>query len=79
MTPSEALRAAVDQLGGQAGLARALGGKVRQAHVFYWLKTGKLPSKYVLMVERACKHKVRRYQLRPDVYPQPRRSPRPTR
>jgi len=81
MSPLEALQEAVDIAGGQASLARALGGKVQQQHVYYWLRVGRIPAEHCLAVERITRHKVKRYELRPDVYPGPhnrRHEPQPS-
>jgi DNA-binding transcriptional regulator YdaS (Cro superfamily) len=64
----DALRRAVEIAGGQTALAHALG--VQQAHVWNWLNRNKrLPAEYVIPVERATKGKVKRHELRPDIYP----------
>lgn len=57
MTPveksqSEALARACRVVGSQSALASALGGKVKQAHVFYWLKTGCTPAQHCPAIER---------------------------
>jgi DNA-binding transcriptional regulator YdaS (Cro superfamily) len=67
------LARAVDVLGSQSALARVCGGKVKQAHVWYWLneKDGELPAEHCVAVEQATAEKgdvVTRYELRPDVF-----------
>lgn len=57
MTPveksqSEALDRACKVVGSQSALATALGGKVKQAHVFYWLETGRIPAQHCPAIER---------------------------
>lgn len=69
MSPKEALERVVEIAGGQAAFARALGGKVKQQHVYYWLAKGQLPAEYCLAAEKISKREVMRYDLRPDVYP----------
>lgn len=61
-----ALQKAVDVVGSQAALARAIGKK--QQHVQYWLKT-KVPGEYVIQIEKATEGQVTRHELRPDLYP----------
>lgn len=66
----EALQKAVDLAGGQSELARRIGGKVRQGHVYYWLNTmKKISHEHVLAAERAVNGQVTRHDLRPDIYP----------
>jgi len=66
------LQAAIDILGegGQTKLANAIGGKVKQAHVWYWLNTpgAKVPAEHCAAIEAAVGGKVTRQQLRPDVF-----------
>lgn len=65
-TPFEALRKAVDVIGGQSALARIC--DVSQAAVWKWLQSAKrLPAEHVLRVEAATG--VSRHLLRPDIYP----------
>ncbi|RTL40543.1 MAG: transcriptional regulator [Burkholderiales bacterium] len=57
MTPaekshSEALAKACRVVGSQSALAALLGGKVKQAHVFYWLETGRIPAQHCPTIER---------------------------
>jgi DNA-binding transcriptional regulator YdaS (Cro superfamily) len=65
-----ALKRAVDILGSQSALARALGEPVKQAHVWYWLNDGggKVPAEYCAAIERATEGKITRHDLRPDVF-----------
>lgn len=75
--PTEALKRAVELLGGQSAIARLLG--VTQPSVWAWLNRGKeLPAEHVLAVEAATG--VSRHDLRPDIYPRPQaatQEPRP--
>ena len=65
----EALKAAVDLVGSQSALARLIGGKVKQAHVWNWLNMQKrVPAEHVLAIEQAVAKKISRYELRPDIY-----------
>ncbi len=65
-TPSDALKAAVEAVGGQAAMARLVG--VKQPSVWNWLDKGKtLPAQHVLKVEGATG--ISRHDLRPDIYP----------
>lgn len=64
----EALKKAVDIAGSQSALARAIGGKVKQAHVWNWLKAGTVPAEHCAAIERATGGKVTRADLRPDVF-----------
>lgn len=69
----EALRRAVEAIGGQAALARLL--DLSQPAVHYWLSKGQpLPAEHVLTVERETG--VSRHELRPDIYP-PEPAPAP--
>jgi DNA-binding transcriptional regulator YdaS (Cro superfamily) len=57
MTPVEqsqsaALAKACDVAGSQSALAVLIGGKVKQAHVFYWLETGRIPAQHCPTIER---------------------------
>lgn len=62
------LQRAIEILGGQAALARAIG--VSQPCIHYWIhRNRKVPSEQVLVIEKAVKGLVTRHQLRPDIYP----------
>jgi DNA-binding transcriptional regulator YdaS (Cro superfamily) len=67
----QALVKAIELAGGQKAFAAICGAKVRQGHVFNWLTRNKnyLPCEYVLTVEKALNYQVKRYELRPDIYP----------
>lgn len=60
---------AVDTLGSQSALARAIG--VSQPYVWNWINRsgGQVPAKYILAIENATKGAVSRHDLRPDLYP----------
>lgn len=58
MTPTEerqrdALQRVIETLKGQSAVARALGGSVKQGHVFYWLQTGRVPAEHCPTLELA--------------------------
>ena len=60
---------AVEIVGGQSALARAIGGEVKQAHVWYWLRRGgSVPAEHCGAIEAATNGKVTRAELRPDVF-----------
>ena len=62
------LKRAIRIVGGQAALGRACG--VSQAHVWNWLhRERRVPAGRVLAVEIATGGRVRRDELRPDLYP----------
>ena len=66
LTPSDALREAVEIAGGQSATARIC--QRSQAAVWKWLNNGKLlPAECVLALEAATG--VSRHALRPDIYP----------
>ena len=68
--PSEAFERAVRIAGGQSELARRLGGKIKQGHIYLWLRIG-VPAEYVLSVVRAVEFQVIPHELRRDLYPNP--------
>lgn len=60
MTPEEALRKAVEVMGGQTAMARALsvktGRSIRQQHIWNWLnRDGGLPAAYAPLVQTLCR------------------------
>lgn len=64
-----AIAKAVEIVGGQTQLARQIGGPVKQAHVWNWLKKGtRVPAEHCIAIERATAGAVSRYELRPDVF-----------
>lgn len=64
-----ALRRAVEKLGGQSATARALGGKVKQGHIWSWLnKTGVVPPEQARALSAKCGGSPSIYELRPDVF-----------
>lgn len=67
--PIEAIEKAIYAAGGRKKLADAVG-ITRQA-VEKWLSGGKIPAERVLLVEKFTK--IHRSDLRPDIYPPPRR------
>ena len=61
----DALRIAVDLLGGQAALASAIG--VKQQNVWNWLnRGGNVPPEFCAAIERTTNGAARRWSLRPD-------------
>lgn len=63
--PMSALQRAVDELGGQAALAVAVG--VKQQHVWNWLnRNGAVPADRCAAIEQATGRAVMRWDLRPD-------------
>jgi len=64
-----ALERAIDLLGSQAALAKAL--KTKPQNVWNWInRDEKVPAEQVLPIEAATGGKVTRHQLRPDLYPE---------
>ncbi|MBK8752402.1 MAG: helix-turn-helix domain-containing protein [Candidatus Competibacteraceae bacterium] len=68
-TYQDALQSAVLRAGGQTHLAKAIG--LKQGHIWFWLKRGRIPAERVLAVEAATG--ISRHELRPDIYPEPDR------
>lgn len=62
----EALRKAIDLLGGQAPLAKLLGFR-HQSTVSNWLMRGRLPEEHCAAIEAATGGQVRCEDLRPDL------------
>ena len=58
---------AVDEVGGQSAMARAIGYPVRQGHVWKWLRSGIVPAEHCPAVELATKGRRRCERLRPDL------------
>lgn len=67
---SDIVRAAIKSAGGQAAVAKELG--IWQTAVSRWCKSGRIPPRRVLDVERMSG--VPRHVLAPDLYPQPERA-----
>lgn len=67
MTPTEALKLAIERAGGQNSLARRIG--TTQGPLWYWLNRSKrgVPAEFVLPIERETG--VSRSELRPDLFP----------
>ena len=61
------LNRAISIAGSQSALARQI--NVKQAHIWYWLKTGRVPAEYALAIEAATGGRVSCQELRPDIYP----------
>ncbi|WP_366943404.1 YdaS family helix-turn-helix protein [Nevskia sp.] len=65
----ELIEQAITACGGsQAGLARAIGGKCRQGHVYKWLQSGQVSAEVAAQIERATAGAVTRADLRPDLF-----------
>lgn len=63
-----ALQRAVEIVGGQSAMARAIG--TSQANIWHWLnKAKKVPAEWVMRIEAATNGAVRRHDLRPDIFP----------
>jgi DNA-binding transcriptional regulator YdaS (Cro superfamily) len=61
----DALQTAVEQVGGQAALASALG--LKQQHVWNWLnRRTEVPAAHCAAIEKATARVVMRWDLRPD-------------
>lgn len=70
-----ALKAAIRQCGGQAGLARilsaALGLKISQQRIWNAAHRDRsIPAEWCLAIEQATAGQVSRHALRPDLYPE---------
>ena len=64
----DALRTAIEIVGGQSKLAKILG--VSQPSIWHWLnKSGRVPGEHVIAIERATGGRVTRRLLRPDIFP----------
>lgn len=69
MSNPSALERAINRVGSQAALAKAL--KVKPQHVWNWLnRDKKVPAEMVIPIETATEGEVTRHQLRPDLYPE---------
>lgn len=69
----KALKRAVALAGGQAQLARLIGGKCKQAHIWNWLnRKGPVPGEYAVLIEDALEGRVTREEIRPDLYRKPK-------
>lgn len=68
-THRKALQEAIDALGSQAALARAL--KKKQGHIWFWLhEAKKLSPSIAIQIERATDGKVSRARLCPELSPE---------
>lgn len=65
---NSAIRKAVEACGSQSELARRMNDGTKQGHVWYWLKTGRVPAERCSAIEVATEHQVTRKELRPDVF-----------
>lgn len=62
-----ALEKAIELVGGQTRLAKAVGKK--QGHVSAWLRRGYVPAELAIPIERLTEGQVTRHELLPAVYP----------
>jgi len=60
------LERAIEILGSQSALARAL--DVKPQSVQQWLAAGQVPTKRIRAIELATSGKVKRHELRPDIF-----------
>jgi DNA-binding transcriptional regulator YdaS (Cro superfamily) len=60
------LQQAIDQIGSQSALARAIG--VTPQAVQQWLENGRIPAKRVVAIEAATGGTVKRSDLLPELY-----------
>lgn len=66
----DAVKRAILIAGGPSKLARLLGKEFSQPQISNWLyRNKKIPVRHVILVEKALKGKITRYELRPDLYP----------
>ena len=66
---SDALDRAVRHVGNLTRLAKSIG--KRQSTVWYWKKTGAVPTEFCAAIEAATKGSVTRQELRPDIFGPP--------
>lgn len=57
LNPLDALKRAIEIVGGQTALASAIGGSVRQGHVSHWLVAGRVPAEHCPAIERETKRR----------------------
>lgn len=76
MEQKAALGRCIELLGGQTGLAKRLtehlkSKPISQATVFYWQnqRGGNVPAAYAIPLEELTDGQVKRWELRPDIYP----------
>ena len=67
----KAIEQAIKIVGSQKALAVAIGGGVKQAHVWNWINRDKngVPAEYAFKIADAVDWKVTPHQLCPDVFP----------
>lgn len=68
MTSAALIQKAVEHCGSQAELARRIGGKARQGHVWKWLNAQRVSAEVAVQIERATSGVVTRHALRPDLF-----------
>jgi len=63
------VKRAIDLCGGtQSGLARKIGGKVRQGHVWKWLQSEKLTPEAAVLLDTATDGRVSKHEMRPEIF-----------
>lgn len=67
MSTLEALFLAIKTVGNKRRLGNACG--VKDPQVSKWVKTGRAPAHRVIQIEKATNGVVKRWELRPDIYP----------
>ncbi len=60
---------AIKHAGGPSELAKVLG--ISPQAISRWSKANQIPAKWVLALEALIEGEVKRYELRPDLYPAP--------
>lgn len=65
-TQTNLIEKACDLVGGMSTLAKLC--DVSPPAVFKWVKKNKAPANRCIQIEKATKGKVRRFELRPDVF-----------
>lgn len=69
------IEAAIQICGGtQAGLARKIGGRCRQGHVYKWLQQDRVSAEVAHSIDRATNGSVPKHQLRPDLFDAPQQA-----
>lgn len=71
MTPKQALARAVEIVGSQVKMAKGL--NTDQPRIHHWLYRSKIgcPPQFAIPIEMLTEGQIKRWQLRPDIYPMP--------
>ena len=69
------LERAVSLAGSQSALAQAASNvdpdcRIKQQHISYWLRKGRLPAEHCSVIEAAVNGAVTKHELRPDIFGQ---------